>query len=140
MTMLERNKKIQVAIIMTLISIVLLIVYGTDALLERSDEGFLPFDARVRGFALGVPSVVLPILAFLIARRFRSSGLGTLLLIDGIILLIGSVGFVSLQETTRTVDNATLVENFRSFAPIIAMGGLVTALGIWKIANSSGKP
>jgi len=138
--MLERNKKIQVAIIMTLISIVLLIVYGIDALLERSDEGFLPFDARVRGFALGVPSVVLPIFAFLIARRLRSHALGTLLLIDGIILLLGSLAFVSLQETTSTVDNTTLIENFRSFAPIIAMGALIAALGIWKLANSSGKP
>ena len=134
--MMIGNRKPKIAIIMISISIVLLIVYVADAVLERSDEGFLPFDASVRGFALGIPSVVLPIFAFVLTRSLPSNAIGILLLLDGIFILIGSTAFASLQVTTSTVDNTVIMENFRSFAPIIAMGAVVISLGIWKLAKS----
>lgn len=130
------NRKPKIAIIMISISIVLLIVYDADAVLERNNVGFLPFDASVRGFVLGIPSVVLPIFAFILTRSLPSNALGILLLCDGILILMGFAAFVSLQVTTSTVDNAVLIENFRSSAPIIAMGAVVIFLGIWKFAKS----
>jgi len=134
--MLEKERKNKIAILLTLASIALLIVYAVDVSLERSDDGFLPFDARVRGFALGIPSIFLPLIAFGITLKISSRSLGILLLFDGIIIVIGSTAFVSLQETAETVDEIVIMENLRSFAPVIGMGIFVIFLGIWKVIKS----
>ena len=134
MTMLEKKKN-KFAKILTLIAIFLILVYGADAVLDRNDTGFLPFDSKTRGFVLGLPSVILPLVAFGITYRSPSTSLGVLLIINGIIILIGSVLFVSLQETTPTIENSVIIENFRSFAPIIVLGLVIMFLGIWKSAR-----
>ena len=121
--------------ILVSISIFLLLVYGSDAILDRTDDGFLPFDAQVRGFALGIPSVILPLIAFAINWGSPSKYLGTILLIDGIIIMIGATAFVTLQETSETIDNTVVMENLRSFVPVIGMGALVIFLGLWKFVK-----
>ena len=136
MTMLERNKKSSVGIVLVSISIFLLLVYGSDAILDSTDDGFLPLDDQVRGFALGIPSVILPLIAFAINWGSPSKYLGPLLLIDGIIIVIGATAFVTLQETSETIDNTVIVENLRSFAPVIGMGALVIFLGLWRFVKS----
>jgi len=133
---LKKEQKNKIAIVLTLASIALLIVYAVDVSLERSDDGFLPFDARARGFALGIPSVILPLIAFGITLKVSSRDLGILLLINGIIIVIGSTAFVSLQETTEPFDETIVMENLRSFAPVIVMGIFVIFLGIWKVIKS----
>jgi len=132
--MLEKEKN-NFAKILTLIAIFLILVYGADAVLDRADTGFLPFDSKIRGFALGLPSVVLPLIAFGITYRTPSTSLGLLLIINGIIILIGSILFVSLQETTETIENSVIIENLTSFAPIIGLGLVIIFLGIWKSAR-----
>jgi len=134
MTMLEKKKN-NFAKILTLTAIFLILVYGADAVLDRTDAGFLPFDAKTRGFALGLPSVILPLIAFGITYRTPSTSLGVLLIVDGIIILIGSILFVSLQETTETIENSVIIENLSSFAPIIGLGLVIMFLGIWKSAR-----
>ncbi len=134
--MLERNKKSRVGIVLVLISIFLLLVYGSDAILDKTDEGFLPFDDRVRGFVLGIPSVVLPLIAFAITWNSPSKFLSLFLLMDGILIVIGSTAFVSLLETSQTVDTTVLIENVRSFAPVIGMGILIICLSFWKFVKS----
>ncbi len=135
MTMQEENKKSCVGVVLVLISIFLLLVYGSDAILDRTDDGFLPFDAQVRGFALGIPSVILPLIAFAINWGSPSKYLGTILLIDGIIIMIGATAIVTLQETSETIDNTVVMENLRSFAPVIGMGALVIFLGLWRLVK-----
>ncbi len=130
------GKKHKIAVVLTLASIVLLITYGVDVALEKSDYGFIPFDARVRGIALGIPSVFLPLIAFGITLKVSSRSLGILLLIDGIMIVLGSTAAVSLQETRGMVDETVIMENLRSFAPVIAMGIFVAFLGIWKVIKS----
>ena len=132
---MSEKKKNNIAKILALIAIFLILVYGADAVLDRSDEGFLPFDSKTRGFVLGLPSVVLPLIAFGITYRTPSTSLGVLLIINGVIILIGSVLFVSLQETTPTIENSVITENFISFAPIIGLGLVIMFLGIWKSAR-----
>jgi len=136
MTMLERNNKSRVGIVLVSVSIFLLLVYGSDAILDKTNEGFLPFDNQIRGFVLGIPSVVLPVIAFAITWSSPSKFLSIFLLIDGIIILIGSTSFVSLLETSETVDNTVLIENLRSFAPVIGMGILIISLSFWKFVKS----
>ena len=129
--MLEKKKN-NLAKILTLIAIFFILVYGLDAALERAYAGFLPFDSKTGGFVLGLPSVVLPLIAFGITFRSPSTSLGVLLIIDGMIILIGSILFVSLQETTPTIENSVIIENLSSFAPIIVLGVVIIFLGIWK--------
>jgi len=136
MTMLERNKKSSVGIVLVSISIFLLLVYGSDAILDRTDDGFLPFDAQVRGFVLGIPSVILPLIAFAITRGSPPGYLSTFLLIDGIIIVIGATALITLQETSETIDNTVLMENLRSFTPVVATGVLVIFLGLWRFVKS----
>jgi len=132
--MLEKKKN-NLAKILTLIAIFFILVYGLDAALERADAGFLPFDSKTGGFVLGLPSVVLPLIAFGITFRSPSTSLGVLLIIDGMIILIGSILFVSLQETTPTIENSVILENLISFSPIIVLGLVIIFLGIWKSAR-----
>ena len=129
---MSKKKKNNFAKILTLIGIILILVYGVDVVLDRTDAGFLPFDSKTRGLVLGLPSVVLPLIAFGITYRTSSTSLGVLLIINGIIILIGSILFVSLQETTPTIENSVITENFRSFAPIIVLGLVIIFLGMWK--------
>jgi len=129
--MLEKKKN-NLAKILTLIAIFLILVYGLDAALDRSDTGFLSFDSKTRGLVLGLPSVILPLIAFGITYRSPSTSLGGLLIIDGTIILIGSMLFVSLQETTPTIDKFVIIENVTSFAPIVALGLVIIFLGTWK--------
>ncbi len=132
---MSEKKKNNIAKILALIAIFLILVYGADAVLDRTDVGFLPFDSKIRGFALGLPSVILSLIAFGITYRTPSTSLGVLLIINGVIILIGSVLFVSLQETTPTIENSVITENFISFAPIIGLGLVIMFLGIWKSAR-----
>ncbi len=132
----KKEQKNKIAILLTLASIALLIVYAVDVSLEKGDDGFLPFDARARGFALGIPSVIFPLIAFGITLKVSSRNLGILLLFDGIIIVIGSTAFISLQESRETVDEIVIMENLRSFAPVIVMGIFVIFLGIWKSIKS----
>ena len=129
--MLEKKKN-KLAKILTLIAIFLILVYGLDAALDRSDAGFLSFDSKTRGLVLGLPSVVLPLIAFGITYRSPSTSLGGLLIINGTLILIGSILFVSLQETTPTIDKSVIIENVTSFVPIIALGLVIIFIGTWK--------
>ncbi len=129
--MLEKKKN-NLAKILTLIAIFLILVFGLNTVLDRIDAGFLPFDSKTRGFVLGLPSVFLPLIAFGITYRSPSTSLGVLLIINGMIILIGSIMFVSLQETTPTIENSVIIENYISFLPIIVLGFVIMFLGIWK--------
>ena len=80
-------------------------------------------------------SVILRIISFVINYSSPSTSLGGLLIINGIVILIGSILFVSLQETTPIIEQSVIIENFISFAPIIALGLVIIFLGIWKSAR-----
>ena len=73
---------IKAALIMTGISIAILVIYALDVAVNEIDgEGFLGSDHMARGIGLGIPAMILPIIAFLISRKEKSSGLGIMLII-----------------------------------------------------------
>ena len=58
------------AIMITGIAIALLVIYGADvaAGMDNPDkEGFLAMDHKARGFGLGGPAIILPIIAYFIS-------------------------------------------------------------------------
>ena len=126
-----------VAVIITGIAILLLVIYGADAAVGMDNpekQGFLDMDHKTRGLGLGGPAMVLPIIAFFIARNDSSKGLGGMILITGILIIIGAVtviGMADLSEADETSRNP-----FMETAPLLLVGGIQMGLGILKIKKS----
>ena len=126
-----------VAVIITGIALALLIIYGADAAaaMDNPDkQGFLAMDHKTRGFGLGGPAMVLPIIAYFISRNDSSKGLGGMIIISGILIIIGGVtviGMADLSEAEETARNP-LMEN----ALLLVVGGIQMGLGVLKIKKS----
>lgn len=131
--------RIRVAQILTAISIGLLVLYGADVAAggntdsDGKKEGILPFDEKTRGFGLGMPALILPIVGFFISRKEPSKLLGALLIASGVLTVGG------IAASLAVIDTAALEEQGRNalleFVPIMAVGGFIIALGIIKIAR-----
>ena len=126
-----------VALIITGIAIALLVIYGADAAAGASDpdhQGFLDMDHKTRGYGLGGPAMVLPIIAYFISRNDSSKGLGGMIVITGILIIVGAVtviGMADLSEAEETTRNP-LMET----APLLLVGGIQMGLGVLKIKKS----
>lgn len=126
--------KLKIALIMTGISIVLLAIYGADAVLSiDKPHGFLPLDARTRGIVLGFPSVILPVISYMITRNVKSKTLGAMIAVAGVLMFSGSAAFLGLQD--QTGDPNQLRSAISSLAVIFA-GIIISVLGALKIRKS----
>lgn len=134
MLYLDSIMNIKIPIILTSVSILLLVIYGADAAIGGgTGQGFLPFDHKVRGEALGIPSVVLPIIAYFISKGVSSKLLGGLIIISGLLTVVGSAAFLVMQpSSTAELDKNRMSE----FGPVIAVGIFIIALGVIKIKKS----
>ena len=125
------------AIVITGIAIALLVIYGADVAAGTDNpdkEGFLAMDHKARGYGLGGPAMVLPLIAYFISRNDSSKGLGGMILIAGILIIIGGVtviGMADLSESQETSRNP-----FMETAPLLVVGGIQMGLGILKIKKS----
>jgi len=126
-----------VALIITGIAVGLLVIYGADIAVgfsSDSGEGFIPFDHKTRGMGLGLPAMILPIIAYFISRKEPSKGLGILIIIAGILIIIGgavvigNADMAAAEESGRNVVSETM--------PIIIAGLIQIGLGIFKIKKS----
>lgn len=124
-----------VSIIITAISIGLLSIYGADVAASQDDgKGFLPFDAKTRGYGLGGPSLALPIIAFFISRKEKSAPLGIMVIISGILIIIGGIVVLAITDPAEAaVSGRNLVAES---GPLIAIGAFIIALGSIKIKQS----
>ena len=126
-----------IAIIITGIAIALLIIYGADAAvgMDNTDkQGFLDMDHKTRGFGLGGPAMVFPLIAYFISRNDSSKGLGGMIIISGILIIIGAItviGMADLSEAQETARNP-----FMETAPLLIVGVIQIGLGALKIKKS----
>ena len=126
------------AIVITGIAIALLVIYGADVAAGTDNpdkEGFLALDHKARGYGLGGPAMVLPLIAYFISRNDSSKGLGGMILIAGILIIIGGVtviGMADLSESQETARNP-----FMETIPLLVVGGIQMGLGVLKIKKSS---
>ncbi|MEM3065104.1 MAG: hypothetical protein QW177_07015 [Candidatus Nitrosotenuis sp.] len=128
--------KLKIAFIITGISIVLLLIYGADAIWSiGKPHGFLPLDVRTRGVVLGFPSVILPAIAYAITRGLPSRTLGVMIAIAGVLMFSGSAAFLTLQDPSQMTDSNQLRSAVSSLAVIIA-GIIISVLGALKIRKS----
>jgi len=125
------------AIIITGIALALLIIYGADAAaaVDNPDkQGFLAMDHKTRGFGLGGPAMVLPLIAYFISRNDSSKGLGAMIVITGILIIIGAATVIGMADSSEAQETARnpLMET----APLLVVGGIQMGLGILKIKKS----
>lgn len=125
------------SLIITGIAIALLVVYGADVAAGYSSdtgEGFIPFDHKTRGMGLGLPALILPIIAFFISRKEPSKGLGIMIIIAGILIIVGGAVVIGnadpaeAEETGRNVLSETI--------PLLIVGIIQIGLGVIKIKKS----
>ena len=118
------------AMTLTGIAIALLVLYGADVAVSMGNadkEGFLPLDDMQRGMGLGGPAIVLPIIAFFIAIREKSKGLGGLIIISGILILVGGIAMIATPAPEGAERSPIML-----FAPAI----IQLVLGAIKIVKS----
>ena len=128
---------LKVAIIITAISIALLLIYGADvAAGGGTEQGFLPFDHKIRGMVLGITSSVLPIIGYFISKKEPSKILGIMIIISGLLIVIGSATFLAIQSIIEK-ENGVGRNAMAEFIPVIIVGAFITALGAIKIKKSS---
>ena len=125
------------AIIITGIALALLIIYGADAAaaMDNPDkQGFLAMDHKTRGFGLGGPAMVLPLIAYFISRNDSSKGLGAMILITGILIIIGAATVIGVADSSEAQETAR--NPFMEVIPLLVVGGIQMGLGILKIKKS----
>jgi len=126
---------LKAALIITGISIALLVIYGSDiAFAGGTGEGFLGSDHMARGIGLGLPAMILPIIAFFISRKEKSGGLGIMLIISGVLILIGGIALFVLEPSPEAQETGRSI--IEMAAPLFGGGALIVALGAIKIKNS----
>lgn len=123
---------IKASLIMTGISIALLVIYGADvAVGGGTGTGFLQFDHKVRGIALGGPAMILPIIGFFISRKESSKPLAIMLFVAGILIIIGGAVVISIPPSAEAVSTGR--NAIAESAPLIGVGAFIIGLGAVKI-------
>ncbi|PJC50799.1 MAG: hypothetical protein CO032_02935 [Nitrosopumilales archaeon CG_4_9_14_0_2_um_filter_34_16] len=125
------------ALIITGIAIALLVVYGIDVIVgydSDSGEGFIPFDHKIRGMGLGLPALILPIIAYFISRKEASKSLGIMIIIAGILIIMGGAVVIGNADPSETEDVGRSV--LSETIPLIITGLVQIGLGILKIKKS----
>jgi hypothetical protein len=124
------------ALIITGIAIALLVVYGMDVVVgysTDSGEGFIPFDHKTRGMGLGLPALILPIIAYFISRKESSKSLGIMIIVAGILIIIGGAVVIGSAEAMEEASGRSILAET---IPLIIAGLVQIGLGILKIKKS----
>ena len=126
---------LKAALIMTGISIALLVIYALDvAVNEITGDSFLGSDPMARGIGLGMPALILPIISFFISRKEKSSMLGIMLIISGMLILIGGIALFVLEPSLEAQESGRSI--MERAAPLFVGGALIVALGAIKLKKS----
>jgi len=115
------------------ISIILLVIYGADVMVGEGDagNGFLPFDAMVRGIGFGMPPIILSFIAFFISKKPPFKGLGIMLIITGVLIIVG--GIMSMTSAGESENTARMAGEG---VGLIVIGAIIAILGGLKIKKS----
>jgi glucose uptake protein GlcU len=121
------------ALIITGIAIALLVVYGMDVIVGYGSEGFIPFDHKTRGMGLGLPALILPIIAYFISRKESSKKLGIMIVVAGVLIIIGGVVVIGNADAMEEASGRNILSETM---PLIIAGLVQIGLGILKIKKS----
>lgn len=123
-----------VSLIITGIAIGLLVIYGADVAASYSNDsgqGFIPFDHKTRGIGLGLPALILPIIAFFISRKESSKLLGIMIIVAGILIIIGGAVVIGNADPLEAEESGRDV--MAETVPLIVAGLIQIGLGAIKL-------
>jgi drug/metabolite transporter (DMT)-like permease len=124
--------KLKIAIIMSVISIVMLCIYGIDVIAAHGENtGFLPMSASARGSIFGIIPSALLIISFFMTRSEPSKKLGILIIIGGILIIVGT-GIILALQSSQAQDSRAI----REFGAVLGIGIIIAILGTIKIKRS----
>ena len=123
------------SLIMTGISIGLLALYGADVIVAQAGdgEGFLPFDHMIRGVGIGMPPIILSIMAFFISKNEPSKKLGMMLIITAVLIMVGGIVFLSSIDPS---DSEKFERRIMETISMFGIGAFIVVLGAIKIKKS----
>lgn len=124
--------KLKIAIIISVISILMLCIYGLDVIVANGGKtGFLSMTASARGSIFGIIPSALLIISFFITRREPSKKLGILIIIGGVLIIAGT-GIILALQSNQAQDSRAV----REFGAVLGIGIVITILGIIKIRKN----
>jgi hypothetical protein len=127
---------LKVAIIMSMISIIMLAIYGADSIMAITENlgiqstAFLHTDVKTRGTIFGVMPAVMLIVSFFITRQEQSRGLGIMITIGGVLMVIGVGIIFALQGSVIPSSGKG------EFGAVVVIGIIIAILGGIKIKKS----
>ena len=127
---------LKVGIALSIISIILLSIYGVDAIMTIKENSgsqntaILHMDAKSRGMIFGLIPAILLIVSFFITRKEPSKILGILIIIGGALMVIG-VGII-LALPNNNIPSAAKGE----FGGVVGIGIAIASLGVIKVLRS----
>ena len=121
---------LRAAIIMSLVSIAMLVIYGADVSSGNGASGFLHWDIAIRGSVLGIAPSAMLIISYFITRREPSKMLGILIGIGGGLIIAGTGIILSLQGGSMAARGAG------EFGAVVVIGIFIAILGGIKIKKS----
>lgn len=127
---------LKAAIIMSIVSIIMLVIYGADSIMAINENlgiqstAFLHMDVKTRGNIFGVFPAVMLIASFFITRKEPSKILGILIIIGGALMMAG-VGIIFALQGNAIPDAAR-----GEFGAVVGIGIFIAILGSVKIKKS----
>lgn len=127
---------LKISLIMSIVSIILLAIYGADSIaaitenLGVQNSAFLNMDVKVRGVIFGMIPAALLIISYFITRKEASKGLGILIAIGGALMIAG-VGIIFALQGSAIPDSGK-----GEFGAVVGIGIIIAILGGLKIKKS----
>lgn len=128
---------LKAAIIMSIISIIMLAVYGADVIAagpnadQSGKTGFLTMDASTRGSVFGIIPSAMLIASYFITRKEPSKPLGILMIIGGAMIIVGT-GVILAIQGSQSMDSRAV----REFGAVLGIGVVIAVLGAVKMIKS----
>ena len=127
---------LKVAMIISIISIILLVIYGADSIMAITEHigiqntAFLQMDVKARGLIFGMIPAILLVISYFITRKEPSKILGILIIIGGALMVVGVGLIFALQGSSIPAAGQG------EFGAVVGIGAVIMALGGLKIKKS----
>ena len=127
---------LKVAMIISVISIILLVIYGADSIMAITEHrgiqstAFLQMDVKERGIIFGMIPAILLVISYFITRKEPSKILGVLIIIGGALMVVGVGLIFALQGSSIPAAGRG------EFGAVVGIGVGIMALGGLKIKKS----
>ncbi len=127
---------LKISLIMSVVSIILLAIYGADSIVAINENvglqntAFLHMDVKMRGIIFGMIPAALLIISYFITRKEASKGLGSLIVIGGALMIAG-VGIIFALQGSAIPSSGK-----GEFGAVVGIGIIIAILGGIKIKKS----